>query len=352
MNYICTWFCADSLGEESKYSQSGEISSSARHHAIYWKCILTFFTTSRFFNATEKHLLFTNVISLPIIDGIDLNHILKNLEVPIVYVDFKFKTPNSYHNAWGGQFYEFSILDYIAQTFPDHDQFLLLDSDCIFRDNVSVLFSKTASNNGFLSYVIEYEPAYYINGINGFEIKLIYEDLLNRKLHQVPEYHAGEFFLSNVKNIKVIIEDFKELWPILLKRHKDGLTKFNEEAHTLSFIYYKNGFNGGTANNFIRRIWTNPVFYRNIKCDDFDLIIWHLPSEKQVGIKRLFSFFSKNSFSLNYSRMEFLKILEDHLWVGKLNLSKLLHYYFLTSYNSTSRYIRNGYKNRKISTKK
>lgn len=69
MNFICTWLCADEIGEESLFPQTGQLSSSQAHQEIYWRCLLLFFVTSRRFNHTEKHILFTNVKTLPVVDG-------------------------------------------------------------------------------------------------------------------------------------------------------------------------------------------------------------------------------------------------------------------------------------------
>ena len=61
-----------------------------------------------------------------------------------------------------------------------------------------------------------------------------------REIHEIPGYHLGEFFLASVKNVNTIFSGFIELWPRMIERFKNGLPKFNEEAQTLSYLYYKN----------------------------------------------------------------------------------------------------------------
>ena len=77
------------------------------------------------------------------------------------------------------------------------------------------------------------------------------------------------------------------LWETCLARFAAGKSKFNEEAHFLSYLYAKLGYTNAPANPYIGRIWTG-LKYRNASAKDFELMIWHVPAEKKHGIKRLF----------------------------------------------------------------
>jgi hypothetical protein len=340
MNYIGTWLCADEKGEESKYHQTGELSSSQSHQNIYWRCIVVFFVTSKHFNKEEDHILFTNVDEIPIVDGIEIAKVLERLKVKVIQTDFKYKTPPGYFGSWRNQFYEFSIFEYIANNYDDSSNFLILDSDCIFTKPSSEIFSKATANDGFLSSKSEYSPEHNINGLTRKDMQLLYADLLGRKVEKIPDYHIGEFFLCSAKNVKTIFRDFLELWPQLIQRHKNGQPKFNEEAHILSYLYYKNDFVGGGANPYIRRIWTNPVFLRNVKENDILLSIWHLPAEKTIGIKQLYNTFSKNSFNTKFKDEQLFSILSKKLGIPTLTLSHFIHYYVYTIYNGIHKRIK------------
>lgn len=329
MNYICTWFCADLKGEESLFPQTGKLSSSQSHQNIYWRCILVFFTTSKRFNKTEKHLLFTNVKQLPVFDGKDVGKVLADLSVKIIYTDFKYRTPKNYFGSFQNQFYEFSILEYIASNDTNlKDNYLILDSDCIFIKPVEALFD-AASPQGFISFKDPVKPEYVINGLSRNDLKTIYQELLQSEISEVPEYHLGEFLLCSVENIQKIYQDFQALWPILLERNEKGLMKFNEEAHTLSYLYFKNGFRPSSDASFMRRIWTNPVFYRDVRFSDTNLVIWHLPSEKIFGIHQLYETFFNNSnnYGLNIDDQSFISIVQKAVSVPRLSFKMRLRYY-------------------------
>lgn len=343
MNHICTWLCADKKGEESLFPQSGQKSSSQAHQNIYWRCLIVFFITSKRFNRNEKHVLFTNVQHLPKIDGRSVKDILADLEVEIIYTDFKYKTPKGYYGMFQNQFYEFSILEHISRNNQNaDDKYLILDSDCVFIKPAQRLFAE-AEENGFISFEIDSPVNYDINGLSRLDMKALFEELLERPVNDIPSYHLGEFLLCSVENIKKIFADFQELWPKLLERHTLGLKKLNEEAHTLSYLYYKNGLHASQDNSFIKRIWTNPLFYRNVSAEDVDLTIWHLPAEKTYGIAGMYNYLIHEckDYGQNMPSTEFVERLKDFAGIPSLPIVRQFNYYTTSCYKAFIKKIRN-----------
>ena len=336
MNYICTWLCADKPGEESIFFQTGELSSSQTHQNIYWRCLLVFFITSKRFNKEEKHVLFTNVWSLPVVDGRSIGSLLAELEVEVIFTDFKYKTPKGYYGAFQNQFYEFSILEYLSGSgLNDTDLYLVLDSDCIFIKPAAELFS-AASEKGFISFHDDVKPDYVINGLSRNDLKHLYQQLLGTEIQEVPHYHLGEFLLSSVGNIKTFFSDFTRLWPQLLERYEAKKLKFNEEAHTLSYLYFKNGFRPHYDNHYMRRIWTNPLFYREVRAGDVDLAIWHLPAEKTFGIFRLYELFIERSknFGFDMPNDQFIAEVQKAIGIPYLPVKMKIEYYTVSYYKA------------------
>lgn len=332
MNHICTWLCADEKGEESRFPQTGKLSSSSAHQNIYWRCVLLFFITSKRFNQKEKHVLFTNVKKLPVVDGRNLARLLGELDVEIIHTDFKYKTPKGFYGSFQNQFYEFSILEYINDHNENKDDlYLILDSDCIFLKPIAEMF-REAIPAGFLSYEDHVKPDYVINGLSRNDLKQLYEELLQREINDIPSYHLGEFLLCSVANIRKIFADFKTVWPDMMERSVTGQKKFNEEAHTLSYLYYKNGLKASANPPHMKRIWTNPMFYRNVENSDMELSIWHLPAEKTFGLFKLYSFFLNecNSFGFDLSPSNYTAALSRLLGVPDLSLRRKLEYYTVT----------------------
>ncbi|AZI25192.1 hypothetical protein EA772_07455 [Pedobacter sp. G11] len=339
MNFICTWICVDAIGEESIYPQTGEKSSGLKHQNIYWRCILLFFATSKRFNKTQKHILFSNTHVFPVIDGKEIRASLQELGVEIIYTEFNYKTPKGYFNMFQNQFFEFSILEYITKNnINPNDQYLILDSDCVFSKNIDELF-EIASPNGFISFEDDCSTDLVIHGLSRKDMKELYQELSDKKVDEIPGYHYGEFFLANVKNINTIFNDFKALWPELLRRHEAGLPKFNEEAQTLSYIYYKNNFMASPRKDLLKRFWTNPVFYRNVGEQDTGVAIWHLPSEKTFGLADLYKLLilNQNNYGLSLSEAQFTTMLRSTLGIPKLTISKFTKYYAVSYYRAAKK---------------
>ncbi|HYE55804.1 MAG TPA: hypothetical protein VD996_13220 [Chitinophagaceae bacterium] len=336
MNNICTWLCVDEKGEESLFPQTGMLSSSRSHQDIYWRCVLVFFITSRRFNKAERHLLFTNAKVLPVVDGIEVEAVLREFGVDVVFTGFSYKTPKGYYGKFQNQFYEFSILEHIASTETGtNNQYLILDSDCIFMKPAQELFN-TALAEGFISFEDNVDEHYVINGLSRNDLKQLYEQLLQRKISDLPSYHLGEFFLASVSNIQKIYDDFKELWPHLLDWHYAGQKKFNEEAHTLSYLFYKNGFRACPHNSYMKRIWTNPLFYRNVSSSDMDLCIWHLPAEKNFGLYHLYKYLLHHAgnYGNELSHENYRSLAGQMMGIPHLGLRRRLKYYTRSYYRA------------------
>jgi hypothetical protein len=301
-----------------------------------------FFISSTRFNKEEKHLLFTNVKTLPIVDGQPVSDIMHDLGVDVIHIDFKYKTPKGYFGSFQNQFFEFSILEYIAQNRHEPtDLYLIADSDCVFIRPAKRLFH-AAEPNGFISFEIDSPVDHQINGLSRLDMQVLFAEMLGKEVEEIPSYHLGEFLLSSNSHIKKLYADFLELWPVLLERHEKGLKKLNEEAHTLSFLYFKNGWKAAKQNLFMKRIWTNPVFYRNVDPSDLKLTLWHLPAEKTFGIARLYDYllFRLDEYGKNISDRSFLGLVRKTTGIPRLRTSRKIGYYSISYYKAIAKRIR------------
>lgn len=313
--YISTWICIDGVEDASYFPSSKGLSSDRKVQNIYWKCVLTFFTSVQKNLSGEKLILFTNTRNIPVVDGINIAQVLAELRVEVTYVPFSYKVPKGYFNSWTNQFFEFSILDFIAQNFEEKEIFLMLDSDCVFNNKVEKLF-EMVRDKGCITYTLDYPEDEIINGISRREMREVYETLLHRVVEEIPVYHAGEFFMAEVSVIKKFSENFRSIWPSLLNLHKEGKKKLVEEAHVLSLIYYINDIAGGEANEFIKRMWTDPTNFRNVLMEDQNFAIWHVPAEKKYGIEKLFQIFKSNNFdSKRFTNENYSKMISHELGV-------------------------------------
>lgn len=299
-NIISTWVYLDSEEEKSKYPNNSvkASSNSPEFQAIYWRCVVVFFQTSLRFHKSHRHILFTNTSTLPLVNGFNIKEFFDKNGIEVITVNNKYPLPNGYYNTFRNQFFEFSILEAVSKFISADDTFLMLDSDCIFTKPIDDITNKLR-NSDYTSITYSFDENKIdtnINGLTGRQMKVLFEDF-GVKLPSFPFYSGGEVLLCNGDFIKSVVNDFPDLFNELMRRNNEGLLKFNEEAHVLSYFYYKYGGNIGGLNNHIKRMWTNHNYYRNIVENDFQRTIWHLPNEKGQGFETMFNDIANNKFS-------------------------------------------------------
>jgi len=322
MRIISTWIYLDSENEESFYSQVKGNSSSESFQLIYWKCVIVFYATSLRFHKNYKHILFTNARELPAIENFDIEEFFRVNHVEVMQIDNTYPTPEGYYHSWKNQFFEFSIIDNISKLLESDDMLLMLDSDCVFRRNIDDAFA-VLEKQAALTYVIDYSKDQILNGINRYQMHKIFSEL-GLHLDDVPKYSGGEVLFAKGDFIKALASAYPELWEILIKRHIEKKDKFNEEAHVLSYFYYKFGANIGAMNPFIKRLWTNPYSFRNIERYDYELSIWHLPHEKVRGLSDLFDRI-QSGLDLNaLNDQEYINLITRLLLTSRRYLKDLL----------------------------
>lgn len=310
-NIISTWIYIEEKLNESNYPQVKGNSSSLSFQEVYWRCVIVFFETSLRFNKDARHILFTNSKVLPVINGFDFKEFLRKNEIEIVTLELSFKTPTGYYQSWRNQFYVFDILNYIVKEMNEEDKFLLLDSDCIFNNSSKGIFQELDKSEA-LSYKLWYPENTDINGISRNEMKVIFKDL-GINIKDTPFYFGGEVFIAKKSFIKKVVEDFPNLWDTLILKFENQEIKFNEEAHVLSYYYYKYDIPIGSVNKFIKRCWTDPFNFRNIIKQDYHLDILHLPAEKEHGIKNVFKLIASGEKLASFNDKEYKKLINKTL---------------------------------------
>ena len=284
---IGTWLHADTKGAESSYAQVGGISSSILFQDVYWRCVCLFFASSTRHNPQAAHQLFTTVGEIPDVGDFQTRRFLETLGVQVVPVPFTYLPPPGFYGAWRNQFYILDIVKHLDQHAAADEQYVILDSDCIFTAPVQPL-SEALNRCGLLALDLNLPPEEDINGITRREMTEIFQDLGQPCPEEPAAYYGGEAFAATAEAIHRLAREVDPLWQYGLERFRAGKPKFNEEAHFLSYLYLKLGYASPTANPFIRRIWTQRKLLTANQAD-FSLIIWHVPAEKKYGLRRLFN---------------------------------------------------------------
>lgn len=290
--HIVTWVYCPPAGKKYIHSQTGKHSDTQDVQNLYWRCAACFFASSAAVHdeIDTKHTLLTNVEPPKQIYGVDLHQMLERLGVEVVLLENVTCTPDGYYEAWNTQFIVLDAMEAMMTRSAANDIVLIVDSDCVFRNPMSPELCDRILNKRGLVYTINYEREYTVNGLTPDEMAAIEETIEGKSLNEIEPflYQGGEIICLKGDQLASVTELGRSVFAKCLDLHSRGQTKYNEEAHLLSHVYRKLGYESNSANDVIKRMWTDRSITRNINGTEDDLIIWHLPSEKKVGFKRYF----------------------------------------------------------------
>ncbi len=287
--YVCTWLFAESEVNESSYPQVPGRPSSHRFQSTYWRCVAAFFATSYRHQPHVRHLLFTNVETLPLVSGVDMAALLDRFEVEVVRLPLTHVTPPGHYHVWRNQFYVFDIVSYLTQRTDDRDAVLVLDADCVWISDAGPI-REALNRDGILTYVETFPVDWRDSGLTREDMRVLASALLGYEVPHPLVYCGGEFIAATGAELRRLEVEIAIAWQALLTRYAKGQQVFNEEAQMLSHIYYKMGYPLGNGDPYVRRIWTGSFgAYNTAMPRDLGLIVWHLPLEKRLGIRRLFT---------------------------------------------------------------
>jgi hypothetical protein len=284
---ICTWFYAEQRGEESEYPQIGTRSSSPWFHAVYWRCVATFFATSYRVDPAAPRRLYLRQHVVPEIDGIDLERLLKRWDVEVVVRTPTYIAPVDYYPMWRCQFFLLDLLDHLAETLGDDEAVVLLDSDCLWTRSSDELVADVR-RHGALFLDLELDPEERVNELSRRDLQSLYAAVGGYEQETIPAFFGSEILAATGATVRDLAALGPSTWEEMLRRHAAGEPKFNEEAQMFGCMFYKLGIEPGTANPHIQRIFTGLVTGSDVEPRHVDLTIWHLPNEKRLGIRRLF----------------------------------------------------------------
>ncbi|WP_412068479.1 hypothetical protein [Rubrivirga sp. IMCC43871] len=290
---LSTWLYAESPDEESLYPQvvGQGAPSSDRFQAVYWRCVAVFFASAKRWAPDARLVLYTNVPAVPAVDGQPMAPFLDRLGVEIVRLDYSFQPPEGYYGAWRNQFYVFDAIRDLAERTPDDGVAMLLDSDCVWARSPDRMAAMT-QRHGTLTYDLGRPEGIAENGLTLEDLGALHTELAPDFGADTPDtsppYIGGELVAATGHALRRADGLLDALWAEMLRRHQAGLPTYNEEAHALGFVYHVLGAPYGTANPYLRRIWTTLLSGDDSRAPDLDLTVWHVPGEKRYGLRRLF----------------------------------------------------------------
>lgn len=318
---IATWMVRDLPGEECTYSQVGSNSSNAEFQAVYWRSIAVFFASSLRVNASARHIFFTDRSNPVNVDGLEIFAWFNRQGVEVQTVPFTHRPPKGFWDSWGNQFY---IFDIIANLPSDAPAFMVLDADCVWLRPAQDIFSRLLEKH-LLAYTLDFDEEWVENGLTRNGMHSVYKAIWGEKCSRVPFYNGGEIMACDNDCLMFLRKHSQGVFDMNLDLFKQGLPYCREEAHMLSILYEKFGYDPFSANSFIRRIWTGSN-YNDVRFpQDMSLAIWHLPYEKRLGIERLFRGMVLKNYKNSLQETDFIRYVGRLCGIPRRNRFKLFY---------------------------
>ena len=288
MNIVASWMYTAPKGDKVLHPQVGKNVDTQKVQNYYWRCVFCLFESSARQNSNTRHLLFVNESPPEYIDQFSTQKMIDRYGIEIVHMKEITRPPKDYYFSWNTQFIVLDVLRLLLPLVRPENNVIILDSDCIFNQPISLAFNWALERNKALLYTIDYPAQRQIHGLSPNELK---ELSLEYGLPQAIDnfrYAGGEMICFKGSELSPIYKLAMDAYQKSLDRFQRGLKKFNEEAQLLTYVYILRGYVNYSGNPFIKRIWTNRAVYCNVTKKDKDLMIWHLPSEKKRGFIKYF----------------------------------------------------------------
>lgn len=334
--------CVDvDIDEDGKinYPQLKDINAKERR-LIYWKCTYLFFASSIRFNPKAQHILYTNERNDAIDGKIDLKKKLIDLGVEIRYHDFSyFKPPNGYSNTFKNAFYKLDVIQKLGEQ--SGVNCILLDTDCVWiksAESINQVFEQNDSILLYDPYTSENPSVRPTNltkdNMPKTEVCKVYQMIDENYPSIEPRVFGGELIGGSSENLRKVAEMLSVSFIHILQKFSaekqlpkfpNGKNIFSGMEYWSSMVYNQLPMPWIDAKIYTRRIWT--AFSLNeVRKEDLNLTIWHLPAEKDKGIPLLYrKALNPNSKFWTLSNQDFIKYTSQYLGItaSKLNLKRL-----------------------------
>ncbi|MBK1832386.1 hypothetical protein JIN77_16730 [Verrucomicrobiaceae bacterium R5-34] len=280
-------FSADE-GDNSNHPQVGTNIGAQRVKNHYWRSAVCLYASAHAHHPEARKILLVNKMPPETIDGYDYRSLLDRFNVELVEFDSITRPPEGYHTGWNTQFIVIDALETLWRKVSPTSQVMLLDSDCLFVKPVDQEIIDRVKKLGVLQYTLWDADDISENGLTNYELAELGREYSDQVTTDVIKYAGGEIFFGDYKALESVIKEARRAYDISIKRNSKGLKKFNEEAHLLSYVYHLVGGKDYSANDLIKRIWTDRSLYCTVNGEENNLTIWHLPAEKKTSLRKMY----------------------------------------------------------------
>lgn len=245
--------------------------------ASYYRAIVVTFASVRRWNRNLRLALVTDCEPpAPFADQ------LSALDVQCLEARFAHRPPDGFWPTFNASLYTIDAMAMLARAAEPTDRILLLDPDVLCTGELTRCL-QAFKGADVLVYPTGFPDDEQSQGLSALDAAPLHRKL-DPELREPPTHYGGELYGFTPGGVFPVLQRAEEAWQLALTNWADGQRHFVTEEHLLNYAVRRAALVDATE--FIRRIWTAPV-YRTVRGDEGALLLWHLPSEKDRGFVQL-----------------------------------------------------------------
>jgi len=305
---LCTYFVADSEGDESIFLQAGSMhsSSSNEFQEIYYRCVVTFFTSLRVFSENQNLYFFSNHIPDRLSDGFKFRDYLVSIGVKVIELEFTKRLPIKQAH-FGNVFYVLDVLEYCRDN--SISPIIACDNDCLALSDISELTNSLLENT-ILAYGMPLRGDKELNGLTQADCKDIVSTVFSKARDQELKFYGGEFYAFGSNALNKVVDCFLPLFAKNREFCRKGERYFKTEEQLLSSVFHCIDLQVNDVSGVVQRLYNsslgNSEMVSKVK-------LAHLLQKKNTGLKKLYQFIKDGIMSINSTPEDWDDCLYRHI---------------------------------------
>lgn len=276
----------------------GGSNSAAARRVVYWRNTVVFCATAHRCQPEARLVVITNDPSDLDLGGSSLWDTLSALNVERRFVPYhRFKPPHERTRLYFNVYYRFEALRALANECDTaSDSIFLMDSDSVWTRPVDTLDSVLPQSGLFLHTPHDPRDPHvkHPHNLSRADMGDAFRQIDPAYPEPHPLWYGTDFIGGRCTPIQEMMVELERDWHQILDRSAvsplvlaNGQNLLDVDEYPFCYTFNRNFMPHTSARPFFRRLFTLEG-YINVVPADSNAVIWHVPQEKQRGLKLLF----------------------------------------------------------------
>lgn len=213
--------------------------------------------------------------------------LLADAGVEVVATPFTHRPPDDFFLRFLASLYMLDTTAAVAEEVADDTLVLFVDPDVVWVADPAPMIA-AVHDQGVVAYDLAVPPDLPVGRLTRRQELDLFEAISGQRVEPLPPHFGGEFYGLRGARLREFVAATGPVWDETLRRYERGQLHHNLEEHVFDAVLWQLGVHEGRGNGFIERIMTLPEPFGSRRRYRPELVAWHLPSEKTMGIAKVF----------------------------------------------------------------